>query len=1057
MYKDASPLAFCYDFWRSQQLYYNPHGLRILLRFTHLQQKMSESISGFVQSNVDGVEMVQIVSSARKRWLVAIQMITDPRRRFRLVAAIHMANEKNSLSRKVSLVTENQNELHQTLLPSRSFVVNVEPEAINPTLLSEIVQEKNIELLHRCDGVEGVVSALRTDKGMGIQGDLEDLANRRQIYGSNIFQRPRPTTWKIMLEKLKEAIIVLLILCATLAIGYGIKKYGLRGCREGGTILVAILLVITVTALSKVWSRRQLYQVSRSFDAIPIEVIRNGQMQKLPLLDAVVGDIIVLETGYQVPADGLWVDGDSLKVDESTITAEVDPIEVDYEHNPFLLSGTMVVNGSARMIVTAVGMNTKWGKLMNMKHSDSSEKTQLYAKSQWITNLISKVGLITSFLALLVLVARFTAHIHHANGVSLPNVIVSLLAPSIAIAAASIPDGLLLAVIITLGYSVKRLAAENVFVRNLTACEAIGDVMVICTSITGSMTSENPIVVKVWLGPKAIGEEEMPSSKLESEIEEVLCDTISSNNTTPFENVPNISSNLTEKAVDEWYAQNIGMDINQLIEISFQEAETSKLEIAGSVLFPKKVDDSVHLLKRGAPLFILNECSHHYDRNREIKDIDDGLREKLQQIIQNMETSCFHCVAFAHKRMTCLSDHEDITRDDGSIREKYEDENFNLLGFVGVSTRCRLEAKQALGECELAGVHIKIITKENLNVARETAALCGIVDLNQIVDGEVFRSYDNNERLAKADTIRMVVRANSLDKNLMVTTLKEQGHVVAVVGDSMSDSSALREADVGICLGTEGADIVKGSSDIIILDDSFASVVKILRWGRCIYHNIQIFTQYQITAFIVSLVIDFETTAFASVPPTINVVTAISSGKVPYATIQILWVKLIVGLLAALALSVEQPSEDLMKRRPVNWKQPFITSIMWRDILVQALYQIIILLTIQFKGKSIFNLNSGEKDTIIFNIFVLCQIFLIFTTRMSEKNVFKTLRRRKLFWAIVGTIALIQFFLIELLNRVSNTERLNWKQWALCVGVSSLCWPIGCVLDAPTTTIRRRR
>ncbi|KAI8009789.1 putative calcium-transporting ATPase 13, plasma membrane-type [Camellia lanceoleosa] len=264
----------------------------------------------------------------------------------------------------------------------------------------------------------------------------------------------------------------------------------------------------------------------------------------------------------------------------------------------------------------------------------------------------------------------------------------------------------------------------------------------------------------------------------------------------------------------------------------------------------------------------------------------------------------------------------------------------------------------------------------------------------------------------------------------MVQCLKQKGHVVAVTGDGTNDAPALKEADIGLSMGIQGTEVAKESSDIVILDDNFGSVVTVLKWGRCVYNNIQKFIQFQLTVNVAALFINF--------------VAAVSAGEVPLTAVQLLWVNLIMDTLGALALATEKPSKELMHKPPVGRTKPLITNIMWRNLLAQAFYQIAVLLTLQFGGKSIFGVNTNVNNTLIFNTFVLCQVFNEFNARkLEKKNVFKEIHRSKLFLAIIGITIVLQVVMVEFLKKFASTERLNWWQWVVCIGFAAVSWPIG--------------
>jgi Ca2+-transporting ATPase len=275
-----------------------------------------------------------------------------------------------------------------------------------------------------------------------------------------------------------------------------------------------------------------------------------------------------------------------------------------------------------------------------------------------------------------------------------------------------------------------------------------------------------------------------------------------------------------------------------------------------------------------------------------------------------------------------------------------------------------------------------------------------------------------------------MARSSPSDKLLMVQCLKQKGHVVAVTGDGTNDAPALKEADVGLSMGIQGTEVAKESSDIVIMDDNFASVAMVLMWGRCVYNNIQKFIQFQLTVNVAALVINF--------------VAAVSAGEVPLTAVQLLWVNLIMDTLGALALATDKPTKELMEKPPVSRTEPLITNIMWRNLLPQALYQIAVVVTLRFRGNTIFGVDDKLQDTLIFNTFVLCQVFNEFNARkLEKKNVFKGLLTNKIFLGIIALIIVLQLLMVELLNKYADTERLNWEQWAACLGIAAMSWPIG--------------
>ncbi|VAI74228.1 unnamed protein product [Triticum turgidum subsp. durum] len=344
--------------------------------------------------------------------------------------------------------------------------------------------------------------------------------------------------------------------------------------------------------------------------------------------------------------------------------------------------------------------------------------------------------------------------------------------------------------------------------------------------------------------------------------------------------------------------------------------------------------------------------------------------------------------------------------------------------------------------CEAKSSTVRMVTGDNIETAKAIALECGILDANGVIsepfviEGRAFREMSEIARGEIADKITVMGRSSPNDKLLLVQALKRKGHVVAVTGDGTNDAPALHEADIGLAMGMSGTEVAKESSDIIILDDDFTSVVKVVRWGRSVYANIQKFIQFQLTVNVAALVI--------------NVIAAVSSGDVPLNAVELLWVNLIMDTLGALALATEPPTDNLMKRQPVGRREPLVTNIMWRNLFVQAIYQIAILLIFNFSGKKILRLQNESpdnaekmKNTFIFNTFVFCQIFNEFNARKpEERNVFKGVTKNHLFMGIVCVTTVFQILIVEFLGKFFKIVRLNWSLWLVSVAIGVVSWPL---------------
>ncbi|KAK8589447.1 hypothetical protein V6N13_088290 [Hibiscus sabdariffa] len=973
-----------------------------------------------------------------RRWRVAVTAISFTRL---LAGLTKKVVEKNAeLLRSLSSVTIDVEGSGDERVP----ILDVDPQG-----LAKMVKEKSFpDLNDQYGGVKQVAKLLQTDFKTGIPGDKVDLALRTKVFGANKYQKqPAKSFFSFVLEAFKDTIIIILLVCAVLSLGFGIKQHGLReGWYDGGSIIVAIILVVVVSAVSNYRQSKQFEELSHESSDIRVQVVRNGRHQPISIFELVVGDVVSLKIGDQIPADGLFVEGHSLKVDESSMTGESDHVEVNEKHNPFLLSGTKVTDGHGYMLVTAVGMNTAWGEMMSSVRRELDEETPLQARLSKLTSYIGNIGLSVAVFVLLVLLIRyFTGHTKAENGRSkfngsktkfddVMNSVVEIVAAAVTIVVVAIPEGLPLAVTLTLAYSMKRMMRDNAMVRKLSACETMGSATIICTDKTGTLTLNEMKVTEFWLGKEPI--DNSPSSDISPNVLRLLSEGVGLNTTgTVYQpnptSVPEIYGSPTEKAILSWALNDLRLNIddsNQSCEIVHIEAFNSQKKKSGVLIRRSNNNRVLATHWKGAAEMILAMCSCYYDKLGISKAMDEDERAHIGMVIESMAAKSLRCIAFANADVT-------VTDGNDEVHVKLEETGLTWLGLVGLKDPCRPGVKQAVESCKKAGVSIKMITGDNMHTARAIAFECGILDSENslhndaVVEGVQFRNYTDEERLQKVEIIRVMARSSPFDKLLMVQSLKQKGHVVAVTGDGTNDAPALKEADIGLSMGIQGTEVAKESSDIVILDDNFTSVATVLRWGRCVYNNIQKFIQFQLTVNVAALVINF--------------IAAVSSGDVPLTAVQLLWVNLIMDTLGALALATEQPTDDLMDKPPVGRTEPLITKVMWRNLIVQALYQVAILLILQFKGKSIFHVSEEVKDTLIFNTFVLCQIFNEFNARnLDKKNIFKGIQRNKLFLGIIGATLVLQAVMVEFLQRFANTERLNWEQWGICVGVAALSWPI---------------
>ncbi|XP_057519687.1 calcium-transporting ATPase 12, plasma membrane-type-like [Amaranthus tricolor] len=964
--------------------------------------------------------------SARKRWQYAC-------------AAIYSIRAFLSLVKNTSIRIDCHHQHPYAPLDAEPNSPQTLP--IDALKVDEIVKDKNIDALQAMGGVRNIAIYLQSNETSGISSSEHDIKWRKEKFGCNTYNRPPSKRFVFFVwNAFKDLTLIILLVCAAISLVFGVKLHGIKqGWYEGGSIFVAVFLVVVITAVSNFKQDRQFNKLSTISDNIMIRVVRDSRPQHVSIFDIVVGDVVVLKIGDQIPADGLFIDGQSFLIDESSMTGESDHIEVDCMINPFVYSGCKVGDGYGRMLVTSVGRNTSWGAMMSSISRDVTEQTPLQVRLDGLTSAIGKVGLLVAFLVLVVLFVRyFTGNTNEEDGNKDINTILSsvvrIISAAVTIVVVAIPEGMPLAVTLTLAYSMKRMMADQAMVRKLSACETMGSATVICTDKTGTLTLNQMQVTKAWIGEQEGFRETVPM------VHDLFRQGVALNTTgavyIPYNGgVPEISGSPTEKAILSWAIKELGMDMEMIKKsCSILQVESfNSTKKRSGVMIKREFESTIQVHWKGAAEIILAMCSYYYTSVGIKSDMDEDTRRRLGLIIEGMAASSLRCIAFAHTEMS----ETELGYAEENPKPKLKDKDLTLLGIIGLKDPCRPEVKHAVDVCKRAGVKLKMITGDNIFTAQAIAAECGILGSQQsegeVVEGTTFRNYTHEERMQKVDTIRVMARSSPIDKLLMVQCLKQKGEVVAVTGDGTNDAPALKEADIGLSMGIQGTEVAKESSDIIILDDNISTVASVLSWGRCVYNNIQKFIQFQLTVNVAALAINF--------------VAAISAGEVPLTAVQLLWVNLIMDTLGALALATERPTNGLLDKSPVGRTEPLITNIMWRNVLSQALYQITVLLVLQFKGKSIFNVHTKQKNILIFNTFVLCQVFNEFNSRrMEKKNIFERIHKTPIFIGIIAITIILQIVMVEFLKDFANTVSLDWTQWAACIVIAFITWPIGFVV-----------
>ncbi|KAL3743971.1 hypothetical protein ACJRO7_013254 [Eucalyptus globulus] len=941
-----------------------------------------------------------------------------------------------------------QQEISKMPIPSGDFGICQEELAV-------LTRDHDVSTLEEYGGVKGLARLLKTDSDKGINEDDADLLARKNTYGSNTYPRKKERSfWMLLWEAWKNPLLIILIIAAVASLVLDVKTKGIKeGWYNGGSIAFAVILTVLVTAISDYRQSLQFQSLNEEKRNIHLEVVRGGRRVKISINDVVVGDVVPLNIGDQVPADGVLISGHSLRIDAFSMAEDKKIVHMDAK-DPFLMSGRKVADGYGTMLVTCVGINTEWGLLMASISEDTGEETPLQVWLNGVATVIGVVGLSVSVVVLVILLARyFTGHLKNQDGTvqfkagrtsvcdALDGVL-KIVTVGVTTAVVAVPEGLPIAVTLILAYSMRKMLADKALVRRFSACETMGFVTTICCDKTVLTLNQMTVVESSACGPKVDCPDR--NSQLSTSLTSLLIEGISQNSNGSVY-VPEtggdveVSGSPTEKAILQWGIK-LGMNFesvrsrSSIIHVFPFNCEKKRCGVA-----VKLPDSEVRIHWKGDAEIVLASCTKYVDANDQVVVMDEDKEMYFRKTIEEMAACSLCCVAIAYRPY----DIKDIPLDKEQLAKwALPEDELILLAIVGIKDPCRPGVTDAVKLCQNALVKVRMVTGDNLQTAKAIALECKILDPEEdatapnLIEGKAFRSLTDAQREEVAEKISVMARSSPTDKLLLVQALRKRGHVVAVTADGTNDVSPLHEADIGLAMGIQGTEVAKESSDIIILDDNFASVVKVVRWGRSVYANIKKSIQFQLTVNLAALII--------------NAVAAFSSGDVPLNAVQLLWVNIIADILGALALATEPPTDDLMHRPPVGRRGPLFTKSLCINIAKHVFYQVDVLLLLKFQGRKMLGLQHDTsdhankvQDTVIFNAFVFCQILNEFYARESDKfNVFKRITKNHLFMGMVILTLILQVIIIEFLGKFTSTVRLNWKQWIISIIIPLGSWPL---------------
>ncbi|XP_045407427.1 plasma membrane calcium-transporting ATPase 2 isoform X4 [Lemur catta] len=993
---------------------------------------------------------------------------------------------------------------------------------------------------------EAICRRLKTSPVEGLPGTAPDLEKRKQIFGQNFIPPKKPKTFlQLVWEALQDVTLIILEIAAIISLGlsfYHPPGESNEGCAtaqggaedegeaeagwiEGAAILLSVICVVLVTAFND-WSKEKQFRglQSRIEQEQKFTVVRAGQVVQIPVAEIVVGDIAQVKYGDLLPADGLFIQGNDLKIDESSLTGESDQVRKSVDKDPMLLSGTHVMEGSGRMLVTAVGVNSQTGIIFTLlgaggeeeekkdkkgkmqdgnvdtsqskaKQQDGAaamemqplksaeggdaddkkkanmhkkEKSVLQGKLTKLAVQIGKAGLVMSAVTVIILVLYFTVDTFVVNKKPwLPECtpvyvqyFVKFFIIGVTVLVVAVPEGLPLAVTISLAYSVKKMMKDNNLVRHLDACETMGNATAICSDKTGTLTTNRMTVVQAYVGDVHYKEIPDPSS-INDKTMELLVNAIAINSAYTTKILPPEKEGALPRQVGnktECGLLGLVLDLKQDYEPVRSQVPEEKLYKVYTFNSVRKSmstvirlpDESFRMYSKGASEIVLKKCCKILSGAGEPRVFRPRDRDEMvKKVIEPMACDGLRTICVAYRDFPS-SPEPDWDNENDILND------LTCICVVGIEDPVRPEVPEAIRKCQRAGITVRMVTGDNINTARAIAIKCGIIHPGEdflCLEGKEFNRRIRNEKgeieQERIDKIwpklRVLARSSPTDKHTLVkgiidSTHTEQRQVVAVTGDGTNDGPALKKADVGFAMGIAGTDVAKEASDIILTDDNFSSIVKAVMWGRNVYDSISKFLQFQLTVNVVAVIVAFT--------------GACITQDSPLKAVQMLWVNLIMDTFASLALATEPPTETLLLRKPYGRNKPLISRTMMKNILGHAVYQLTLIFTLLFVGEKMFQIDSGrnaplhsppsEHYTIIFNTFVMMQLFNEINARKihGERNVFDGIFRNPIFCTIVlGTFA-IQIVIVQFGGKPFSCSPLQLDQWMWCIfiGLGELVW-----------------
>ena len=862
---------------------------------------------------------------------------------------------------------------------------------------------------------EEVAKELMTDLESGLT--TEGIVRNREKYGSNELTRTKRKSFIArFFDAAKEPMILILIAAWVISLGVNIFKTINGGTPEYAEvigILCAILLCILITVFMEGRSAKAFEALSSLRDDILVKVVRDGKAMVMSQSEVVVGDVIHLTMGDKIPVDMRLIESRDMTVDESALTGESVPVEKDAnivfdrdmplaERVNMLYGGCFISTGTGSAVVTAVGDDTEFGKIAKELGTEKEGLTPLQEKLGKLGKTISLLGCIMAAIIFAIEFIRLAI----TGGINFESIL-SIFISSIVLIVAAVPEGLPTIVAISLALIVIKMAKQNALVKKLVACETVGCINVICSDKTGTLTENKMTAVEFWDGGHVRKPEEMRPGHILTNIVSNSDGEISydENGKAAF------IGNSTECAMLVAYDRSAGG------QMRYKEAAAKNEKLR---VFPFSSDlknmttvvrgETITAYSKGSPEKILALCDR-VTIDGEVKKLTKALREEIALNVEKYQKRAMRTLAFAHGEADEICERCDAERD------------MIYDGFVAITDPVREDVHEAVKTCKKAGISLKMLTGDNVITARAIAEDLKMLDEGGLVfEAREIEEMDDEELNANIDNIRVIARSTPATKQRIVEMLKKRGNVVAVTGDGINDAPAIKNADVGIAMGITGTEVSKEASDIILLNDSFSTIVGAVRWGRGIYENFRRFIQFQLTVNVASVLLVF--------------LSVLLGFDAPFSALELLWINVIMDGPPALSLGLEPLHDGLMDRPPTPRDSSIVSAGMMRRIIAVGVYTVGLVMLQMYTN--ILGGTPEQQSTIIFTVFILFQMINAFNCRaIDHSSMFKGFFKNKLLIWMFLLAFVLQIAITEFGGDVFGTVPLPFIMWVKMAGYAA--------------------